>query len=432
MVKVSPDGKLIDEWHLFGASAGKKQGPEGRRRCNRWLAPLAILAALWPSLVFGQASQTPSIEQASQTPSIEDVAQRLESECRTGKFWGVVIARKDGKTVLERVCGYSDVSAKTVMTERTRFKLFSISKSFTGTAIMALVDHGLMKIDDPLRQYLPEIPPSWNKVTIKELLQHTSGIPDLTNQLDEAFLANPAGGHPVALRYVLSHLTDAQQALPKEPGQVWKYNNFGYELLAAAAAFATKKPFDEVLQKFVFTPGGMKTAEIARPLIVDGKLKGSVKSPGLAIGYNGEPGKLVPAESRSFVQLGAGAVYASAEDLFSFDEAMRDGRIISKSIQDLNVAAAFPVNDRVRYGFGWMIRTANGRQYLQHSGGNNGYESEFARATDGQTTVVVLSNLGFAEVSKIRADLMAALLPAFSAPEQTPSTSFSTAPSGPR
>lgn len=379
-----------------------------RRREGRSL--LVSVCGLASSLIWAPPALASDGVTIAPPLTFNEVDGELGRQCAAHQFSGVVLVARAGQTVYRYVCGASDFRTGAPVRPNSRFKIFSISKSFTGTLVMVLAGRGSLKLDDPVSSYLRDIPAEWTQVTIKQLLEHTSGIPDLTQQLYDDYMHDPSDGHRGAVAKVLAELTAEQRRLQFPPGSQWKYNNFGYELLARIVESATHRPFETVLREFVFDRAGKTTLEVAKPEIVGGKIVGSAPSPGLVQGYNCTDNGLEPAASNQFVQLGAGAVYASAPDLVMFDRALLSDRVISARMRERNLAEAYPVSEAVKYGFGWMVRSLDGVQYLQHSGGNNGFVSEFARVPSRNLSVVVVSNISCAKVDELRMHLLHAAL----------------------
>lgn len=369
---------------------------------TRWIALAAAFCALG----------TPAIGADARAEALQAVKARLETDCAADRFSGVVEARVKGQTVFQHVCGFADREAKVPMTADRAFKILSISKPITATAVMILAEEGKIGLDAPINLYVENIPASWATVTVRQLLTHVSGIPDLTAPpLLDAYLEKSARDHAQALAIALKETPEADLAPVAKPSEKWAYNNFGYELLAQAVAQASGKPFDRFARERILEPAGMKTALVEMVRVADGKVAPALPEPGLAIGYNGEPGAIEPALSYNFVQTGAGSVHASAADLFAFSEALASGKIVSPAMQKRSIAEAHRINERVDYGFGWMTRRAGDRIYLQHSGGTNGYSNEFAWTPDGEVAVAVHSNIGGQyPVHEIRVALMEALL----------------------
>jgi D-alanyl-D-alanine carboxypeptidase len=370
--------------------------------------PLNLCTA--SSLVFSAIACADTAPPPDPT-TLSQLEEKLEADCSAGRFSGVVMARQDGRIVFKHICGLADAATKAPFTEETRVKIFSVSKTFTGTLIMSLADRGGIVLDGPARRYIPEMPAEWQQITIRQLLNHTSGVPDLTDKLLAAYQAHPQTGWDGALREVLAHLTAQDKAINGTPGAAWVYNNFGYELLARAIENVTHHSYEDEITKIIFAPAGMKTAEVAKPKIENGKIVGSKPSVGLAQGYIGKPGALEPANSFQFVQMGAGAIYANAQDMFNYDSALSSGKIVSAKVLDDCVQNAFvTLPNKASYGCGWVVRQLGSETYFQHDGGNNGFVTDFARDPRKGVTVVVMSNLGFVDPGDYRYPLMKILL----------------------
>ena len=340
--------------------------------------------------------------------SLAVIEQRLREDCAAERFSGVVVAQVSGRVVFKHVCGYADWSARTPMPENARFKIFSTTKSFTATAVLAMVDRGRLELDAPVTRYLTQAPRVWERVTLRHLLTHTSGIPDHTMLLLDAYLKHGRTTHSDAMDYVVSDLDPHEAALKTAPGATWAYNNFGYELLAQVVAEAAGRPFHEVLTEYVLRPSGMATASVELPVVSSDGLRGTAEA-ALVQGHNGAPGAPKVAVSNSFIQQGAGSLHAGWRDLIAFSTSLPQGAVVSRAAQARIITDSVPTGGTARYGLGWMIRTAGGRPYLYHSGGTNGFITDFLRSPDGRITVVQMSNLGFTR-SHVGRDLMEALL----------------------
>ena len=382
------------------------RAPSAARTLARTLAICCLGAA---TLAAGPAAAAPA--------PLDQIRSRLQEECDAGRFSGVVVAQVSGRVAFKHVCGYADWTARTPMTEDARFKIFSTTKSFTATAVLAMAERGRLDLDAPVTRYLPQAPRVWDRVTLRHLLTHTSGVPDHTMLLVDAYLKHGRTTHAAAIAHVLRDLEPHEAALKTAPGATWAYNNFGYDLLAQVVAEAAGRPFHEVMTDYVLRPSGMATAAVELPVVTPEGLRGTA-GPGLVQGHNGSPGAPTPALSRSFIQQGAGSMHAGWRDLIAFSTSLPQGAVVSRAGQARMIADAVPTGGTMRYGLGWMVRTAGDRPYLHHSGGTNGFITDFLRTADGRITVVTMSNLGFTR-SHVGRDLMEALLPA-EAPEARP------------
>ena len=335
------------------------------------------------------------------------VDERLNRECASGEFSGIVVVRVRDVEVYNKTCGTADVADSQRILPNARFKIYSISKLLTALAVMRLVEMHSMELDAPVVRYIPDLPQSWSAITVKQLLQHTHGLPDLTDSLLAAFTKD----HRSAMRIVLAQ-AERDNILPATPpGTKWNYSNFGYELLADAAAHAVGKPFDDILRDLVLRRGGMRDAVVDHPMVVDGKLQSAPDSR-LVKGYNGAPGALTEVNTYSFVQLGAGAVFATIDDMLALDHAIERGDIVSKQTWKTMTESrveTVPGDTTRGWGLGVRLQNLDGVRMQTHSGGTMGYISNFVRYPDYKTVQVVLSNRGFVQPGWIANDVAAIL-----------------------
>ncbi|WP_206185461.1 serine hydrolase [Sphingosinicella sp. CPCC 101087] len=343
-------------------------------------------------------------------PDFTALSTELERQCQSGEFSGVVLIRRRDQDLFEHECGEADILNNIANTRATRFKIYSTSKLLTALTVMRMVEQGQMQLDRSIASYVPDVPEEWSSVTLRQLLNHTSGTSDLTEQL----LANFRRDHPTALRATLASITETQRQLNSVPGQTFAYNNFGFELLADAVAQASGRPFGEVVNELVFRPAGMTTANIERPNIVAGHPH-MVTEAGLALGYNGEPGKLEQAINYAFVQLGAGAVRATVDDFARLDEALAAGRIVRPETWAMMLANPVkpPQGDRQpagrTFGLGVFVTEVEGVKLIGHTGGTNGFISDFQRFPQHDAMMIVLVNRGFARTAWLREGVARAL-----------------------
>ena len=350
---------------------------------NEAFAPLPAQPA-GPKLVIDEAA-------------LAALGEQIEAQCEAGTFSGGLHVRVGSDLIFAKACS-PDADASP---DSDLYKIFSTSKTLTGVATLSLAQDGLLSLDAPITDYLKTAPKIWSAVTVGQLLNHSSGIPDHTGALLGRWTEHDAQSYDEAMTGLLEALAETETALASPPGAEWKYSNFGYELLALIASEVAGMPFDDVLANRVFAPAGMTTAEVAQPLIDSGEVTGSAPVAALITGYNGEPGSLEEATSYSFVQWGAGAVLASLADMDAFAAAMDAGELVDPAFFDAQLVKAKKVNDNVAYGPGVMLRMSGDCRVLQHSGGTNGYISDLSRLPDLDASVVVMSNYGFAQTREL-------------------------------
>ena len=359
---------------------------------------MAVVMASAAVVTHAPANAVTSLVHAPDTAAI---AAEFEKQCADGTFSGVVVIRVREQEVFNRACGQADMINGIANTRATRFKIYSTSKFITALTVMRMVELGKIRLDAPINRYIADAPPAWSLVTIRTLLNHTSGIDDLTVQLVKHFHSDG----PTAMSATLTSLTPDQSALKSPPGTTFKYNNFGFELLAAAAARAGGKPFADLVGEHVFKPAGMATASIEQPNVEMGHPV-AVSEPGLASGYNGAPGKLELANNWAFIQLGAGAVRASVDDFLALDSTLRAGKVVrAETLQEMlrsPVAAENADEAAPRFGLGVIVTTQDGVTMHGHTGGTNGYISDFERYPDDDAVLIALTNRGFVKTKWLR------------------------------
>lgn len=297
----------------------------------------------------------------------------------TGDVPGIsVLVMHGGQPVLRRSHGLADLEAATPATPQTRYRLASVSKQFTAAAILRLAEEGLLRLDDPVRRWLPELPPATTAVTLHHLLAHTSGLVDYEDLMD----ATVAG--QVQDADVLALLAGADR-LHFAPGTDYAYSNSGYVLLGLVAARASGQPFPEVLRTRLFAPLGMRGAVAwtveAAPVTAR------------AFGYSLRDGRWQRTDqSPTSATLGDGGIYASIDELALWLAALDGDTLLADSSRQAMVAAHTTTptgeDDVDAYGYGWRLHG----DMQWHSGETIGFRNVVLRFPRERLAVVVLSN----------------------------------------
>ena len=307
----------------------------------------------------------------------------------------------NGKPVIEKGYGVANLASSAPATAATVYRIGSITKQFTASAIMLLVQEGRIKLDDKVSKYLPTAPASWNAITIRHLMQHTSGLPrdfpeSLVDQVNPAAL--PGIDQLVALA--------AQFPLENATGAVHSYSNVGYHVLGFVIEKVSGQYFADFLQQRIFTPLGMTGADVIRT---------TKPVPAIATGYlwNGSAHR---AASTLFLTPGyieaEGNLQMSALDLAKWDAALLTERILTKaSLAQMWAPAVLNNGATVSYGFGWSLGDANHHPYTWHNGAVEGFTSQFERHTQEGLSVIVLVNLDDSATTRIGAHVSAILKP---------------------
>jgi CubicO group peptidase (beta-lactamase class C family) len=284
---------------------------------------------------------------------------------------------KDGKVVALRGYGYADAESRVPVTPDTLFEIGSITKQFTATIVMMLVEEGKVSLDEKARTYLPQLPEAWSGVTVRNLLNHTSGIPNYT--------AKPgfSWDHDFTPDEILK--LASEPPVDFAPGERWEYSNTNYYLAGMIIEKLTGHALARELADRVFKPLGMAHTRLAdeQPII-----------PNRARGYAWTDRLInAPLLHRGAAD-GAGAILSCANDMAKWAAALSAGTLLKpSSYRAMESPARLNDGSFTKYGFGWAIGIRNGHRLFDHSGGTGGFSTMISRYPDDNLIVVVLTNL---------------------------------------
>ncbi len=307
-----------------------------------------------------------------------DAAARIDALMRpyTGAVPGAsVLVLSDGVPVFRRGYGLADLEEHVAATPATNYRLASMTKQFTAAAVLLLAEDGRLSLDDPVRKWLPSLPPAADAVTVRQLLTHTSGLMDYEDLI-------PAATTEQVHDADVLRLLESQNSTYFVPGTSYRYSNRGYALLALIVARASGEDFAAFLRRRIFLPLGM-SATLAYEAGVSSVAR-------RAFGYSYEHAAWRRTDqSLTSAVLGDGRVYSSIDDLAKWDAALYDGRLLSAASLLLAFTPATATDDpAVRYGFGWRITG----ETLWHSGETVGFRNVIIRYPRRHFTVIVLTN----------------------------------------
>ena len=289
-------------------------------------------------------------------------------------FMGTVLVVKDGHTFIDQGYGSADLEWSIPNSPSTKFRLGSITKQFTAVSILFLQERGKLNIDDPVSKYIPDAPAAWSKITVYNVLTHTSGIPSFTGFSDyrstEWKDTNPAE--------LVARFRD--KPLDFEPGTKFNYSNSGYILLGYLIEKISGQKYGDFLQQNIFTPLGMKDTGIdSNAAILPQRAQGYHRSPH-GIEHDGYISMTIP--------FSAGALYSTTGDLLRWEEGLFGGKVL-KPESLTRMTTPFKSD----YGFGVFIRHADGHRLITHGGGIEGFNTSLNYYPDDKLTVIVLGNL---------------------------------------
>lgn len=301
-------------------------------------------------------------------------------------FSGSVLVAQDGTTLLAKGYGLANREHEVANTPQTKFRLGSITKQFTAMAVLILAEQGKLTVDDPVSKHFPNAPEAWKEITLHHLLSHTAGLPNFTNSPEyrrKWMLPSPPS--ETIKRFI-------DQPLEFAPGEQFRYSNSGYILLGEIIERVAGQSYAEFLRKQIFEPLEMKDS---------GYDTHNAVLPHRAAGYERNEQGIANADYLHMTQPhAAGALYSTVEDLYRWDQALNDGKLISKeSLEKMYT----PVKGN--YAYGWQVTRRSGRQQIAHGGGINGFSTYILRVPEEKLCVVVLSNLVPSPVGRMGGDL---------------------------
>ncbi len=304
-----------------------------------------------------------------------------------------VLVVRDGRTVFRGGYGVTDLRTMHPITPQTDFRLASFTKQFTAACIMLLVKDGKLHYDDHLTDIFPDFPAYGKPITIRNLLNHTSGLPDYEDILTKQYPDTPDEKIPQILDAGVLKLLEEQRAGKFPPGAKWEYSNSGYAVLAMIVEKVSGKPFGEFLHERIFVPLRM-THTLAYE-------KGKNEVPLRAYGHTKEKtGWHETDESSTSAVLGDGGIYSSIDDLAKWDRALCEHTLLSAAemgpaltpVQPTGGAAKTPDGPNVSYGFGWFVDPYRGHKRMSHDGETIGFRTTIQRFPDDKLTIIVLAN----------------------------------------
>jgi CubicO group peptidase (beta-lactamase class C family) len=311
----------------------------------------------------------------------------------SGREPGAAVAvANEGSVILERGYGVMDLRSNRPIDSRTNFRLASVSKQFTAAAVMLLGRDGKLSYEDRLTDIFPDFPEYGRAITIRHLLNHTSGLPDYEDLMPPADPALPVERVQIRDEGVLD-LLKSQDSGKFRPGTRWAYSNSGYVLLGLVVEKVSGQTFAEFLQDHIFAPLKM-TGTVAY-------VHGKNEVPNRAFGYAREGGRWNETDqSPTSATLGDGGVYSSLSDLLKWDEALLRHTLLSESemraaltpVQVVEGTPIVPDGSPAEYGFGWFLNPWRGHARMWHYGDTSGFRTAIQRFTDDGLTVIVLCN----------------------------------------
>ena len=297
------------------------------------------------------------------------------------EFNGAVLVAKNGKVVYKKALGFADVKGNVPLTTKSSFNLASVSKQFTATGIMILVERKKLKLADPVARHLPQLSYA-NGITIRHLLNHTSGLPDIYKILDSKWDKSKIAGNETLLEL----FSKQKPKLLFKPGEKMQYSNTGYIILASVIEQVSGQSFFKFMNDNIFVPLEMKdTYAYYRTMKQYPRAE-------RVLGLRKRQGKTVLHDLIYCDGMrGDGNVHSSVEDLFKWDRALYTEKLLKKeTITMMFTPGRLNSGKTAPYGFGWGI-SGEGR-VVSHGGAWVGFRTLIVRYLNSQDTLIFLIN----------------------------------------
>jgi CubicO group peptidase (beta-lactamase class C family) len=316
---------------------------------------------------------------ASAEPVPKEIDSLISKQMSEQRIPGLSIAVvKNGEIIAAKGYGLADLKDRVQATAQTVYSLGSVTKQFTATAIMLLVEEERIALDASISTYIDRLPEEWSNLTVRNLLTHTSGIKE----------EHYPGGVVRFDRREHEQRDIIQKSfgpLLFEPDSQFVYSNIGYRLLGMIIETVSGQTYWDFLETHIFAPQEMSSTRNSDPAAI---------IPYRAIGYGkslfGHKQREAVTPSSAFSE---GALMSSVLDLAKWDIALSNAKIINKpSLDQMWTSAKLSNGSRSGYGFGWYVPKRNGRRMLEHTGGLPGFSCAISKYRDDDITVIVLTN----------------------------------------
>lgn len=331
------------------------------------VAMLASAAAAW-------AQNTLRMDEAVRAHTVGD------------QFMGAVLVARGDDILFDRAYGWANLEWRVPNTTETKFRVGSITKQFTAAAVLRLAEQGKLSLDDSLAKYVTAAPEAWRPITLRQLLNHTSGVASFTSLPDIAVLLRS----PLELEKSIARLCD----LPNEsaPGEKYRYSNTGYLLLGHVIQRVSGQAYAAFLREQFLQPLGLNDTDHDSDIAI---------VPFRAGGHTRVNGQLQHAAYINMeVPQAAGALYSTTHDMLRWTRALFGGRVLSPASLTMMITPGLG-----NYGLGVVVRHVNGRQLIEHAGSIEGFNAHLAHYPQTGITVIVLANVNGNSPTEIAAEL---------------------------
>lgn len=301
-------------------------------------------------------------------------------------FNGNILVAKKGKIIFEKAIGWADYLHRDSLTIDSQFELASVTKTFTGVAIMQLVEAGKISLDDNVKKFYPNFP--YDGITVKLLLSHRSGMMNYVYFIDGIWRKEKRDMKKgVSNKEVMNIIAERKPAPYTKPDNRFHYNNSNYMVLAAIIEKVTGKTYADYMMENVFKPAGLKNTHVYSTTVYD-------KIPVDVVGHD-RTWRYSVVQNFLDGPVGDKGIYSTVHDLVLYDNALRNGRLLTQqSLDSAYKGRNIPVNGHFNYGYGWRIFDGdNGEKVVYHTGWWHGFRHIYVRDLKKEVVIILLGNL---------------------------------------
>ena len=370
--------------HCFASFAVKELNRQGRKGLAKG-AKVGLMGFLCLAALPICRAEGPVPEE-----QIDQIFARLKSGGGPG---AAVLVIRNGSIIFEGGYGVADLRSRQRIDKHTNFRLASCTKQFTATAVMLLVRDGKLRYQDRLTDIFPDFPEYGKGITIRNLLNHTSGLLDYEDLMAKPAAGTPPENIPQIKDAGVLQLLKEQKTTKFPPGTRWDYSNSGYAVLAMVVEKVSGQSFGDFLHDRIFAPLDMKQT------LAYEKGKNTVAHRAYGHTHDGPAWREMDQSPTSAV-LGDGGIYSSLADLAKWDRALAHYTLLSEAEMEPAIIPVKVADDSVQepdgtpaaYGFGWFLNPYRNRSRMWHYGETVGFRTTIQRLVEDKLTIIVLCN----------------------------------------
>ena len=366
------------------------------------LAVASMAAFLF--IAFSNSRKSTTLQEPSKERSVEDdkadsvllaydpakgdkwIADFVQNLHKKYGFNGNMLVAKDGKILYEKAIGWADYLHRDSLKINSEFELASVTKTFTGTAIMQLVEQGKLSLNDDVKKFYPNF--SYDGIKVKLLLSHRSGMMNYVYFIDDIWRKEKRDMKKgVSNQEVMEVIAEKKPNPYTKPDNRFHYNNSNYMVLAAIIEKVTGKPYSDYMMENIFKPAGMKHTHVYSTTVY----------PKIPVDVVGHDRSWRYSVAQNFLDgpVGDKGIYSTLHDLVLYDKALKNGRLLKKaSLDSAYTGHNKAINGHFNYGYGWRIFDGdNGRKVVYHTGWWHGFRHIYVRDVQKNIVIIFLGNL---------------------------------------